>query len=145
MKRAFLAVAFVSTTLWRASAQDCVALHTNDPGLNESVVFLSGCSCAQLRATQILDPAKDEVSLQPLDAARRASAFLQDKYPKFYKDWTLDSVRLDRYDFPEGSRWYYVVQYLTLPKEPERRRLRSLLIAVLMDGTVGHLKPKPNE
>jgi len=143
MKRTLLFLAVVSVSLLRASAQDCVGLYTCGP--DESITYLSGCSCAQLRATQILDPTKDEVSLQPLEAARRASKFLRDKHPKLYKDWSLDSVGLKRYDFPEGSRWYYVVQYLTLPKNSPRPRLRSLLIVVLMDGTVGHLKPKPKE
>jgi hypothetical protein len=123
-------------------AQDCVALQGNGP--DESLTYISGFSCTELRATKIFDPSKDEIPTSPMQAARIAADYIRN-YPNLQKDWVFDNVRLDRYDFPEGSRWYYIVEYLSPSKDIPRFRPRVLLIAVSSDGKLGFLKPEPKK
>ena len=123
--------------------QDCVGLFGFGP--DGAVTYVSGFSCAALRATPILDIEKDEIPTSPAQAARIAENYLLTKHPMLVKDWFLDSVSLDHYDFPDGSRWYYAVKFLNVFKDIPRFRPKGLYIVVSSEGKPGFFKPKPGK
>ncbi len=136
-----LFAALLVTAPFGLHAQNCVALQGNGP--DEAFTYISGFSCAELRATPILDPTKDELPTSPMQAARLAADFLRTHHPKLYKEWSLDIVELCHYDFPDGSRWYYAIRYLSPFKDIPRFRPKLLYIVVSSDGKLGFLKPNP--